>query len=202
MSGTISASAAAAAGLETSGSESAVTLAAAWALVSGAEVSGSVALTLTVLGAVTTGSALPAPATAAGGFGAELFGGVVEALAPEGLAEACVLAPLAGLDTRTLAGADPVGLLATETEAGVVELLTVAVVGAFTDAGALTDGGLTAAGGDAGGTCASAGCATATHNNTVSDVHSDRFANCCIRSTSRGRWMPPGCTPYAAGCHA
>jgi hypothetical protein len=61
----------------------------------------------------------------------------------------------------------------------------------------LTDGG-----GGAGGTCANAGCATPMHNNTVSDVHRDRFTKRCIRSTSRGLRMPRGCTPYAAGPHA
>jgi hypothetical protein len=67
MIGTMSASAAAAAGLEISGSVSAAALTDACSLVSGAEVSGNVTLALTALGAVTTGTASAAPATATGG---------------------------------------------------------------------------------------------------------------------------------------
>jgi hypothetical protein len=57
MIGATSASAAAAAGLDTWGADSAATLAEACSLVDGADVSGSVALASTVDGAVTTGTA-------------------------------------------------------------------------------------------------------------------------------------------------
>jgi hypothetical protein len=124
-----------------------------------------------------------------------------------------VLAPLAGLETFALAGTEPDGLVVTAPDVVEGTFLTVAVVGALTDADApadgaladaltdgalpdvftdtLTEGGLPDPGGVTGGTCANAGCATPTHNNTVRDRHRDRFAKECIRSTSR-----------AGGCHS
>jgi len=97
--GVTSASAAVAAGLETSGAELVATSADACGSVSDPEVSGNVALASTVVGAVTTGSAWAAPLTVAGGSAGAGCGGAAEAVAPDLLAVALLEPPPDGLLT-------------------------------------------------------------------------------------------------------
>jgi hypothetical protein len=80
-----------------------------------------------------TGAACVLVETAAGGGGLDGFGGVVDALAPDLLADALVVAPTDGLETRMVGGADPPGLTLTD-EGALLAGLT------FTEAGALTCG--------------------------------------------------------------
>ena len=86
--GATSTSSPVAAGAETSGAELVDTSAAARGSVSGSDVSGTLTAASTVLGAVTAGSAWVASETPASGCGLAGSGGVVSALAPDGLAEA------------------------------------------------------------------------------------------------------------------
>lgn len=109
-------------------------------------------VTFTVAGAVTAGCVtvvLETPAT-----GCVLTagrGGVVDALAPDLLAEA-VVEPPAGVLTCACVGAETLGLTLTEAAPAVVDAggLTLAVAGAFAWTLVFTG---------AGGTCAATGCA-------------------------------------------
>jgi hypothetical protein len=168
MSGATSAWAAAAAGLETSGWESAAAFADAWSLVTGADVSGSAAAALTVVVALTTGAACAASATAAGAC-ADL-GGVVEAWAPDCVADARVF-PLDGLDTAAFVGAEVFGLVVTDTDGAAVELVTFTVVGAL--------GGTWFV--DTGPTCAAAAGTLATASNKTSKQPISPLNERCIR---------------------
>jgi hypothetical protein len=100
--------------------------------VSGSEVSGNVVVTSTVVGAVTSGSASAAPATAAGGCGLVGCGGVVDALAPEGLAVAWVLAALDGIARSIVVGDNVLGLVVTDAPPDELGGLAFTVVGALT----------------------------------------------------------------------
>jgi hypothetical protein len=115
-------------------------------------VSGNVVVTSTVVGAVTTGSACAALATAAGGWGLVDCGGVVDAFAPDRSAVTCVVEPVAGLETRTVVGDETFGLVATDAAPDEAGGFACRVVGAVTW-GWL---GVVAFTGE-GGTCAPAG---------------------------------------------
>ena len=133
--GATSTSSPVAAGAETSGAELVDMSAEARGSVSGADVSGRLTAASTVLGAVTTGSAWVASETPASGCGLAVCGGVVSALAPDGLAEACVDEPVDGLLALTVVGDEPLGLVTADVDTPdpLAGGLTFSVVGAFTD---------------------------------------------------------------------
>jgi hypothetical protein len=82
-----------------------------------------------LVGAVTAGAAWTAPATAAGACGTAARGGVVDACAPDLLAVAVVVEPVADVETDTWAGAVTLGLVAATL---LPATLTLTLVGALT----------------------------------------------------------------------
>jgi hypothetical protein len=92
-------------------------------------------------------------------------------VAPAVPAEACVLAPLDGLDTLTVAGAELFGFVLTDVDGALLEVFTFTVVGAFTGGGFVGGGTI----------CAAAGTAPALASNNasepVTDPMSERFFN-------------------------
>jgi hypothetical protein len=153
MTGATAASSPVAAGLDTSGAALVATLAEACGSVSDPEVSGSVALASTFVGAVTTGCACAAPLTEAGGCALDGCAGAAEALAPDLLAVALLDPPAEGLLTWAVVGDETLGLVTTVVDAPPPGGFTVAEVGAVTcgDTGAVLAAGAAGAAGTAGG---------------------------------------------------